>query len=101
MGDLLVCRGPTCELEELLFSLRLRSLLASQALGSLSPYLVSLSISLNLPSHPGKSGKFQVLAHGVWISPLPPLLPSWQRAIDSLNPTEPEQPFPALILDET
>lgn len=62
---------------ELVFSPRLRSHLASQALEATVILPVSLSIALNLPSHPGKSGKFQASDNRDYLPFFPPGKGPW------------------------
>lgn len=87
--------------EKSVFSPRLKSQLGFPGPGAPATLPVSLSIAPNLPPHAGKSEKFQISACSIWISPLSPLLPSWPRAMDSLNPAESRQPLPTLTLDES
>lgn len=87
--------------EKSVFSPRLKFQLGFPGPGAPATLPVSLSIAPNLPPQAGKSEKFQISAHSVWISPLSPLLPSWPWAMDSLNPAEPRQPLPTLTLDES
>lgn len=87
--------------EKSVFSPRLKSQLGFPGPGAPATLPVSLSIAPDLPPHAGKSEKFQISACSIWISPLSPLLPSWPRAMDSLNPAESRQPLPTLTLDES